>query len=70
MSDGEIFILCIVLAGISAGIVKRYLHLKATRPVEDPGYRQRMDALEQRIRTLESIVTDKGYDLKREFDRL
>ena len=29
-----------------------------------------MDTLEQRVQTLERIVTDKGYDLKREFDKL
>jgi uncharacterized protein YlxW (UPF0749 family) len=31
---------------------------------------QKLDELEQRIRTLEKIVTDPGENLKREFDKL
>ncbi|MGA8278660.1 MAG: hypothetical protein WB784_10760 [Rhodanobacteraceae bacterium] len=33
-------------------------------------HQARIDALEQRVKTLELIITDKGYDLKREFEKL
>lgn len=68
--SGTFFIVAIVAIACATGIINRYLHLKAVRPQEDPGYRSRIDALEHRVKTLERIVTDKGYDLKREFEKL
>lgn len=67
---GELFVLAIVLASLATGIVMRYLGLKEKRARTDPAAQARVDALEARIATLERIVTDKGYDLKREFDKL
>ncbi|MGH8126189.1 MAG: hypothetical protein ACREPK_10135 [Rhodanobacteraceae bacterium] len=70
MFNGTFFIVAIVAIGCATGIINHYLRLKATRPHEDPGHQNRIDALEHRVKTLERIVTDKGYDLKREFEKL
>jgi hypothetical protein len=64
------FALAVIVVVCAARIVRHYLSTRAAQPPEDPAQRAKLDALEQRIRTLETIVTDKGYDLKREFDRL
>ncbi len=70
MGDGQLFVLAIVIVVVAAGIIKHYMRLQENRPREDPQYQSRIDALEHRVQTLERIVTDKGYDLKREFDKL
>lgn len=70
MQAGQFFVLCIVFAALATGVIKHYLRLKQDQPRENPQYQARIDALEQRVKTLERIVTDKGYDLKREFDQL
>jgi hypothetical protein len=68
--DGPFFILSIIVVVLGARILRDHMRFKHLQPREDPQYRVRMDTLEQRVRTLERIVTDKGYDLKREFDKL
>ncbi len=70
MNSGEVFVLLIVIAAIAAGSLKRYWWFKAAQPQADPHDQDRLEQLERRVQTLERIVTDKGYDLKREFDRL
>lgn len=69
------FVLIIVLAAIGAGLVKHYMRLQEARlqtqgTRQDSEYRSRIDTLERRVETLERIVTDQGYDLKREFEKL
>lgn len=70
MGSGQLFVLGIIVVVMAAGIIKHYLRLQGRRPRENPQDRARIDALERRVQTLERIVTDKGYDLKREFDSL
>lgn len=71
MNSGEIFVLCIIIIVFGARIVRQYMYNNhEKKPREDPAYRTQLDTLERRVQTLERIVTDKGYDLKREFDRL
>ena len=70
MESGEVFVLLIIIVALAAGIVKHYMRLKENQPRENPDYQKRIDTLERRVQTLERIVTDKGYDLKREFDKL
>jgi hypothetical protein len=70
MDHGQFFILSIIIVVFGARIVRDHLRFKQVQPREDPQYQARMDTLEQRVRTLERIVTDKGYDLKREFEKL
>ena len=70
MESGEVFVLLIIIVALAAGIVKHYMRLKENQPRENPDYQKRIDTLEHRVQTLERIVTDNGYDLKREFDKL
>lgn len=70
MDNGQFFILCVIIVIFGARIFRDHLRMKHTQPQENPQYQARIDGLEQRVKTLERIVTDKGYDLKREFDKL
>lgn len=70
MEHGQLFILGIIIIVFGARIFRDHLRMKQIQPRENPNYQARIDTLEQRVRTLELIVTDKGYDLKREFDKL
>ena len=70
MDDSYLFVLSIIIIVFGARIFRDHLRTKQTQPREDPRNQARIDTLEQRVRTLERIVTDKGYDLKREFDKL
>ena len=63
----------IVVASLVAGLVREWIKTKQTpdvdlKPVETRIVR--LETLEERIRVLEAIVTDKGYDLKSEIDSL
>ncbi|HET6656216.1 MAG TPA: hypothetical protein VFH57_08180 [Gammaproteobacteria bacterium] len=64
------FAFAVIVVICAARIIRHYLSVRGAQPADDPAQRAKLDNLEQRIRTLETIVTDKGYDLKREFDRL
>ncbi len=68
--NGPFFILSIIIIVFAAKIASRYLRLQENQPRENPRYQAHIDALEHRVQTLERIVTDQGYDLKREFDKL
>ncbi|MEO6802404.1 MAG: hypothetical protein ABI197_04055 [Granulicella sp.] len=70
MESGQFFVLLIIIIVFGARIFRDHLRHKQIQPREDPQYQARIEALDQRVRTLERIVTDKGYDLKREFEKL
>jgi hypothetical protein len=70
MDGSYLFVLSIIIIVIGGRIFRDHLRLKQTLPRESPNYQARIDALDRRVQTLERIVTDKGYDLKREFDKL
>jgi succinate dehydrogenase/fumarate reductase flavoprotein subunit len=70
MNSGEIFVLLIIFGAIASGIIKSYMRRKDAQPAKSPEEQRRIDALERRVQTLERIVTDRGYDLKSEFDKL
>lgn len=70
MDGSYLFVLSIIIIVFGARIFRDHLRLKQTQPRENPQYQARLDTLEQRVRTLERIVTDKDYDLKREFEKL
>lgn len=70
MSSGQIFVLCIIILVSGVGLARRYLRTQERQPREDPDQQNRLAALEHRVQTLERIVTDRGYDLKREFEKL
>jgi len=68
----------IPLAAIFAGVVKRWIALqearldRVSRETTDEWTRSasHVERLEQRVRVLERIVTDKGLDLADEIERL
>jgi hypothetical protein len=68
----------IPLAAILAGVMKRWLDIKekqiaavTTESAEKAAqYAAHTDRLEQRVRVLERIVTDKGIDVSDEIERL
>jgi hypothetical protein len=68
----------IPLAAIFAGVMRQYLKVKE-RQIEAVGrdsaeraaqYASHVERLEQRVRVLERIVTDKGLDLHDQIERL
>lgn len=68
----------IPLAAIIAGVIKRWFDIKerqiaavTTQSAEKAAqYAAHTDRLEQRMRVLERIVTDKGIDVADEIERL
>ena len=68
-----VFILMVVAIGCATGIITEYLRTKRHREEKDGDVSEtiaQLDALEERIRVLERIVTESKYDLKKEIDRL
>jgi hypothetical protein len=73
-----IFALLIPIVAILAGVMKHYLKLKereidavTSRSAEKAAqYAAHTERLEQRVRVLERIVTDKGIDVSDEIERL
>ena len=63
----------IVVASLLAGLVREWIKKKEVPEIDLSPVESRIDKLEkleERVRVLEAIVTDKGYDLKKEIDRL
>jgi hypothetical protein len=57
----------------TAGIVKEYLKTRAKKEERGVGADEtlaEMEVLEERVRVLERIVTEKKFDLRREIDKL
>ena len=77
LDHGTIWVL-IPLAAIAAGMWRRWLRVKErqmdtqTRDTAErtAQYAAHTERLEQRVRVLERIVTDKGMDLSDEIERL
>jgi hypothetical protein len=76
-SPGTVWVL-IPIAGILAGVFRQMLRIKekqvdvlSNKAVEMAAqYAAQTERLEQRVRVLERIVTDKGMDLSAEIERL
>lgn len=67
------FVVCIVLIGCATAVVLNYLETRKGNEKRDAGIDEtlaQIDALEERVRVLERIVTENRIDLKREIDRL
>ena len=66
------FILCIVAIGCGTAVLNEYF--KSRRRADQDRHSDQtltqLDALEERIRVLERIVTENKFDLRREIDRL
>jgi hypothetical protein len=67
------FVVIIVALGVVGRIVREYLRNKhdADPALKDLDQRlAKIEDLERRIEALETIVTDKSYELRREFETL
>ena len=63
----------ITVVAILSGLCREWIKRNQNPPVDLSGIEKRLDqleALQERIVVLEAIVTDKGYDLKKEIDSL
>lgn len=67
------FVVCIVLIGCATAVVLNYLETRKGNEKRDESIDEtlaQIDALEERIRVLERIVTENKIDLRQEIDRL
>ena len=67
------FVVCIVLIGCATAVILNYLETRKGNEKRDASIDEtlaQMDALEERVRVLERIVTENKIDLRREIDRL
>lgn len=66
-------VVIIVVISLLAGIAKQWINSRQTPEVDLSPMENKiskLESLEERVRILEAIVTDKGYDLKKEIDNL
>jgi cell division protein FtsB len=67
------YVLCIVAIVLAANTVQQYLklrHRKEERDTVAEDTQAQLDALEERIRVLERIVTENKFDLREKINRL
>ena len=67
------YVVCIVAIVLAANTVQQYLklrHRKDSRSAQAEETRAQMDALEERIKVLERIVTENKFDLRDEINKL
>lgn len=67
------FVVCIVAIVMTADTIQKYMKMKSKNQNLGPDMEEtlrQMEALEERIRVLERIVTENKYDLKREISNL
>lgn len=67
------YVVCIVAIVLAANTVQQYLklrHRKEHRNVLADETQAQLDALEERIRVLERIVTEHKFDLRDEINKL
>lgn len=67
------FVVTIVALGCLTAVVLKYLEVRAEKEEQGRGADEtsaKLDALEERIRVLERIVTEKRIDLRKEIDDL
>ena len=67
------YVFCIVAVVLVADTIQKYLKVKGKQRETDPELQDslaQIEALEERIRVLERIVTESRTDLKSEIDRL
>jgi len=62
-------VVIIVLISISAGVINNYFkHKNQSRAAtEDGDWQERLEMMEERLRVLEKIVTDRDYELRQKF---
>ena len=68
-----VFVVMIVLIGCATAVASQYLKSREKRREQGEDVSEtlaQLEALEERIRVLERIVTESRVDLKREIDKL
>ena len=63
----------IVVSALVAGLAREWIKARKILPIDLSPMENRigqLESLEERIKVLEAIVTDGGYDLKKEIDSL
>ena len=68
-----LFIAAVVAIVFGTGLIKDYLKTRRKQLEQEGGTREyevRIEALEERVRVLERIVTENNYDLKKEISAL
>ena len=68
-----VFVVLIVLIGCATAVVSQYLKSREKRREQGEDVSEtlnQLEALEERIKVLERIVTESRVDLKREIDKL
>jgi len=67
------YVVCIVAIVLAANTVQQYLklrHRKENKSAQAEETQAQLDALEERIRVLERIVTENKFDLRDEINKL
>jgi cell division protein FtsB len=67
------YVVCIVAIVLAANTVQQYLklrHHKENRDTMADETQAQLDALEERIKVLERIVTENKFDLRQEINKL
>jgi len=73
MSGSHVFVLLIIIIVFSFGLIKAWMSNRDENRVDSEEADEmlaKIDALEDRIRVLERIITDNKIDLKQEIDNL
>lgn len=73
MNNTLFFVLCIVAIVMCANVLQTWLKQRRQQPETDEELEEtlaRIEHLEERIKVLERIITEKRFDLKREIDSL
>lgn len=73
--SGTTMIVLIVFISVGFGVLNKMLntylaHKKTHNSEEKKALENEINALKERVSTLEKIVTDEGYTLKKEFNNL
>jgi len=66
-------VVIITVVSILAGLVREWIKKAESAEIDLSPIEARLDkveSLEERVKVLEAIVTDKGYDLKQEINNL
>ncbi|MDJ0911538.1 MAG: hypothetical protein QNI99_20300 [Woeseiaceae bacterium] len=67
------FVVCIVAIACATAVATEWIKARKVRDEKSDDFDDaaaQIDALEERIRVLERIVTENKYDLRKEIDRL